>query len=763
MSSTLIFLSAFDPGTYHIEDDGIPNNGIAQLRGPDGSVIPFSIPTEFLTVTASAGQDLVINLTESFGSADITVGSLTNAAENPDSITVNAIRGAGDVVLASNGAITEFGSDAAADITANSLVLSAATGVGAGGNALETQVATLEAETTTGGINLANTGALAIGGLTDDVGGLDVETSGNLRLTNVGSITLAEESPGALESVHGGSTSGNVTLIARGANSDITSSVDQDAIAAAGGSVTLTAGRDVSLGTGGANFDNDVRARDGLTIGAGRDVIVDGFADLASDGYGTGSGGDVVVDAGRDIKVLNVTGTDGSIGAEGSAGGSATLTTGADGFLLLLATSAATLFSSSGNVTVNADHLVLAGTAGITANNGTVTLRPVTQGWAVDLGSGTDSAFALELSDAELDRIFTPSLTVGSLTGGPLSVVSAVTPASIQNLTLRSGTDIRVGAGVTVTGALSLVAGDNLFHTDGTISAASLSAQVDNAGDDVGTGGFGALGTVAPGTITLSGKAEADTLRGAENVDQTVHGMGGNDTLHSSGEGSYFGDGGDDMVFAGLSSDLVELLDGGTGIDTLDTTSWGGDYVIDMATGATNFINESFVHFEKLVTGAGNDGITGTSGANTIQTGSGNDTLDGGGGNDSLSGGEHEDQITGGAGKDTLTGGADRDVFRFRDGDLAALRPLADVVTDFTQASSDRIHLAAVDANVNAGGNQAFVWIGNGAFTGVARQLHYLQQGGRTFIEGDTNGDGAADFVIALTGTINLVAADIAL
>ncbi|MCC2632294.1 MAG: calcium-binding protein [Ramlibacter sp.] len=220
MSSVVIFLNAFPPGTYHIEDDGIPDNGIAQLRSPDGSVIPFSIPTEFLTVTASAGRDLVINLTESFGSADITVGSLTNPADNPDSITVANIRGAGDVVLASNGAITEFGSDAAADIVANTLVLSAATGVGVGGNALETQVATLEAETGTGGINLGNTGTLTIGGLSADVAGLDVETSGNLRLTNVGSIVLADETEA--QSVHGGTTSGNVTLVARGASSDIT-------------------------------------------------------------------------------------------------------------------------------------------------------------------------------------------------------------------------------------------------------------------------------------------------------------------------------------------------------------------------------------------------------------------------------------------------------------------------------------------------------------------------------------------------------------
>ena len=74
--------------------------------------------------------------------------------------------------------------------------------------------------------------------------------------------------------------------------------------------------------------------------------------------------------------------------------------------------------------------------------------------------------------------------TIGSQAGGPLSVVAALTPASIQNLTLLSGTDIWVRAGLTVTQALSLIAGDNLLHTDGTITAASLAGQVDNAGEE---------------------------------------------------------------------------------------------------------------------------------------------------------------------------------------------------------------------------------------------------------------------------------------
>ena len=122
--SVLIDLSVFGPGTYVIEDDGDPTNGVAQLRTPDGSVILFNVPADFVQVTAAAGRHLVINCAESFGSANINVGSLTDANASPDSITVHRVHTTGTVTLVSNGAITEGGSDAGADIVAGQLILS---------------------------------------------------------------------------------------------------------------------------------------------------------------------------------------------------------------------------------------------------------------------------------------------------------------------------------------------------------------------------------------------------------------------------------------------------------------------------------------------------------------------------------------------------------------------------------------------------------------------------------------------------------------
>ncbi len=78
-----------------------------------------------------------------------------------------------------------------------------------------------------------------------------------------------------------------------------------------------------------------------------------------------------------------------------------------------------------------------------------------------------------------------------------------------------------------------------------------------------------------------------------------------------------------------------------------------------------------------------------------------------------------------------------------------------DHIMDFSSAEGDKISLSRIDANSIAAGNQAFTYIGAGAFTGVAGQLKYV--GG--FIQGDTNGDRAADFMIECNA-FNLSASD---
>ena len=113
---------------------------------------------------------------------------------------------------------------------------------------------------------------------------------------------------------------------------------------------------------------------------------------------------------------------------------------------------------------------------------------------------------------------------------------------------------------------------------------------------------------------------------------------------------------------------------------------------------------------------------------------------------------------------DRLTGGTGADTFIFvtttESPSTAAGR---DLITDFSHAQGDRIDLSLIDANAGAAGDQAFTYLGAGAFTGVAGQLHTWYDGGKTIVSGDTNGDKLADFAIALTGILSPVAGDFVL
>ncbi|WP_114952115.1 M10 family metallopeptidase C-terminal domain-containing protein [Sphingosinicella terrae] len=202
-----------------------------------------------------------------------------------------------------------------------------------------------------------------------------------------------------------------------------------------------------------------------------------------------------------------------------------------------------------------------------------------------------------------------------------------------------------------------------------------------------GTGGD-AAGDRYVNIEAYEGSHFADTLQGGNGGD-TLSGLGGND-----------------MLIGGNESDT---LDGGADNDTLD----GGN------------------HDDVLDGGDGNDVLNG---------GNHFDQLFGGAGNDTLNGGNHNDVLNGGAGDDVLTGGNHNDVFAFTD--LGG----TDVITDFRRGQ-DKIDLSGLDA-VNGGSDDSFSWIGSGAFSGSAGELRAYSSGGSSFLAGDTDGDGVADFMI---------------
>ena len=83
-----------------------------------------------------------------------------------------------------------------------------------------------------------------------------------------------------------------------------------------------------------------------------------------------------------------------------------------------------------------------------------------------------------------------------------------------------------------------------------------------------------------------------------------------------------------------------------------------------------------------------------------------------------------------------------------------------DKIFDFSRAQGDRIDLHAIDANGVTANDQAFSFIGTSAFHNKVGELRFEQKSGDTLIHGDINGDGKADFSIALDTLVTLTASD---
>jgi len=130
------------------------------------------------------------------------------------------------------------------------------------------------------------------------------------------------------------------------------------------------------------------------------------------------------------------------------------------------------------------------------------------------------------------------------------------------------------------------------------------------------------------------------------------------------------------------------------------------------------------------------DGSAETDGAWRVLSGTGDDTLTGGAGNDLL---------YGNLGGDTMAGGGGNDTFVYTDVAQSAGGGV-DHILDFD--AGDRIDLAQIDADTTQAGDQAFLFIGSAAFDGHAGELRAELTGGIWSIEADVDGDGQADMVI---------------
>ncbi len=158
--------------------------------------------------------------------------------------------------------------------------------------------------------------------------------------------------------------------------------------------------------------------------------------------------------------------------------------------------------------------------------------------------------------------------------------------------------------------------------------------------------------------------------------------------------------------------------------------------------------------------GEDSDSLSGGGASDYILGGEESDDLFGNGGRDYLLGGAGNDDLSGGLQKDYLNGGAGSDRFDFNSVQEAGrTSSTRDVIEDMTRGS-DRIDFKGIDARTTSFGNNTFKWIGSRDFHDKAGELHLVKRSGFIFVEGDTNGDGRADFRIVVEHVNNLGKSD---
>lgn len=421
------------------------------------------------------------------------------------------------------------------------------------------------------------------------------------------------------------------------------------------------------------------------------------------------------------------------------------------------------VYIASYTLGANVENLDVAFTGGFTGVGNT--LANLMSGWTgVDNLSGLAGADTL-IGDAGDD----------TLSGGDGNdILDGGTGADAMSGGLNDDTYYVDDAGDSTTEGLSQ--GTDKVRT--TLLTYTLAVNVENL-DYLLTGNFTGHGNTLANTIT--GNTGNDTLNGNDGDDK-LYGGAGTDTLNGGiGTDTLDGQGGADAMTGGAGNDTyfvddagdttVELAGGGT--DTVRLTTNAAYTVGDQievvqftGSGAANVTGNGQVN--TIIGGAGDDTINGGAGGDTLRGGLGVDTINGGNDNDKIYGEDGADVlfgdagndfIYGGAGADQLTGGIGKDYFTLNTAAESGVGAgLRDVVLDFD--TLDVIDLHLIDADPVTAGDQAFSFIGAAAFSGVAGQVRYVNDGEGTHVFGDIDGDTVADFEVLITATVAMNAAD---
>ena len=264
-----------------------------------------------------------------------------------------------------------------------------------------------------------------------------------------------------------------------------------------------------------------------------------------------------------------------------------------------------------------------------------------------------------------------------------------------------------------------------------TLAASKAGAIIEN--DD------SAIGFVRPGVVVAEGNGIWTTM--SFYVERTGVSVGASSVDWTLVPGGVAGT---------LPVNLADFYDGPLsmgGTLTFDEHTNTQDIVIAVAGDAFPEFNESF----RLV-------LSNPAGATLARAEATGIVLDddrilGTAGNDTLTGTAIADLFLIGTGQDVITGGDGRDRFQFMPGALGPQAQNSFTFTDLAPAAGERLDLSRIDAVAGTLANDAFGFIGTAAFSGVAGQLRWADQGTQRLIQGDVNGDSSADLTMIVLGT----------